>query len=107
MSTNAHLRPAYTDQELLRAILRTDLYAFTQKVFETVVPGVTFSRNWSTEAVTHALEKVVRGETTRLIITIPRAISSRSVRPSPSPPFCSDMIRPGRSSASATAMTSR
>ena len=71
MSTNAHLRPAYTDQELLRAILRTDLYAFTQKVFETVVPGVTFSRNWSTEAVTHALEKVVRGETTRLIVNIP------------------------------------
>ena len=71
MSTNAHLRPAYTDQELLRAILRTDLYAFTQKVFETVVPGVTFSRNWSTEAVTHALEKVVGSKTTRLIINIP------------------------------------
>ena len=71
MGANAQSRPAYTDQELLRALLRTDLYTFTQKVFETVVPGVTFSRNWSTEAVTHALEKVARGETTRLIINIP------------------------------------
>jgi predicted phage terminase large subunit-like protein len=71
MRANAHSRPAYTDQELFRALLRADLYTFTQKAFQTVVPGVTFSRNWSTEAVTHALEKVVRGETTRLIITIP------------------------------------
>jgi hypothetical protein len=30
-----------------------------------------FSRNWSTEAVTHALQKVVSGTTTRLIINIP------------------------------------
>jgi hypothetical protein len=42
-----------------------------QKVFETVVPGARFSRNWSTEAVAHALERVVRGETTRLIVNIP------------------------------------
>jgi predicted phage terminase large subunit-like protein len=71
MQANARLRPAYTDQDLLHAVLRTDLNAFTQKAFETVVPGVAFSRNWSTQAVTHALEKVVRSETTRLIITIP------------------------------------
>ena len=63
--------PPYTQQELLRAFLRTDLYAFVQKVFETVNPGVTFSRNWSIEAVTHALQKVVSGETKRLIINIP------------------------------------
>jgi hypothetical protein len=30
-----------------------------------------FSRNWSTEAVTHALQRVVSGTTTRLIINIP------------------------------------
>jgi predicted phage terminase large subunit-like protein len=71
MSATLHPRPAYTDQELLLALLRSDFYAFTQKVFETVVPGATFSRNWSTEAVTHALEKVERGETTRLIVNIP------------------------------------
>jgi predicted phage terminase large subunit-like protein len=71
MGANAQSRPSYTDQELLRALLRNDFYAFTQKVFGTVVPGVTFSRNWSTEAVTHALERVARSETTRLIINIP------------------------------------
>jgi predicted phage terminase large subunit-like protein len=51
--------------------LRNDLYGFVQKVFEAVNPGVTFSRNWSTEAVTHALQKVASGATTRLIINIP------------------------------------
>jgi hypothetical protein len=60
-----------TPQEMLRVYLRNDLYAFVQKVFETINPGVTFSRNWSTEAVTHALQKVVSGKTTRLIINIP------------------------------------
>jgi len=63
--------PRYTQQDLLHVFLRRDLYAFVQKVFETVNPGVPFSRNWSTEAVTHALQKVVSGETTRLIINIP------------------------------------
>jgi predicted phage terminase large subunit-like protein len=71
MRADARPRPTYTDQDLLRAVLRIDLNAFTQKVFETVVPGVTFSRNWSTQAVTHALQRVASGETTRLIITIP------------------------------------
>ena len=63
--------PRYTQQELLRVFLRNDLYAFVQKVFETVNPGVAFSRNWSTEAVTHALQRVVSGAATRLIINIP------------------------------------
>jgi predicted phage terminase large subunit-like protein len=61
----------YTQQEMLRAFLRTDLYAFVQKVFETVEPGKPFSRNWGTEAVTHALGNIATGETTRLIINIP------------------------------------
>jgi predicted phage terminase large subunit-like protein len=63
--------PRYTQQELLRVYLRNDLCGFVQKVFGTVNPGVTFSRNWSTEAVTHALHKVASGATTRLIINIP------------------------------------
>jgi hypothetical protein len=63
--------PRYTQQELLRVYLRNDLCGFVQKVFETVNPGVPFSRNWSTEAVTHALQKVASGATTRLIINIP------------------------------------
>jgi predicted phage terminase large subunit-like protein len=72
-------RVIYTSQELLRAALRADFYAFVQKTFETVVPGAAFSQNWSTEAVSHALEKVVSGETTRLIINIPpRSLKSIS-----------------------------
>jgi hypothetical protein len=63
--------PRYTQQELLRVYLRNDLCGFVQKVFDTVSPGVPFSRNWSTEAVTHALQKVASGATTRLIINIP------------------------------------
>jgi predicted phage terminase large subunit-like protein len=61
----------YNPQELFRVFLRNDLYAFVQKVFETVNPGGAFSRNWSSEAVTHALQKVASGTTTRLIINIP------------------------------------
>ncbi|HEY7129452.1 MAG TPA: phage terminase large subunit [Nitrospira sp.] len=63
--------PRYTDQALLQVFLRNDLYAFVQKTFETVNPGARFSRNWSTEAVTYALQKVADGTTTRLIINIP------------------------------------
>ena len=62
---------SYTQQELLRAALRTNFYAFVQKVFETAVPGATFSQNCGTQAVAHALEKIVRRQTTRLIINIP------------------------------------
>ncbi len=62
---------AYSDQELLYAMLRQDFYSFVQKVFETVSPGDTFCPNWSVEAVCHSLDNVVRGETTRLIINIP------------------------------------
>jgi predicted phage terminase large subunit-like protein len=65
-------RPStYTQQALLDALLRNDLYCFVQKVFGTVNPGVTFSRNWSTEAVTYALQAAAKGTTTRLIINIP------------------------------------
>ena len=63
--------PRYTQHELLRVYLRSDFCGFVQKVFEIVNPGVTFSRNWSTEAVSHALHKVASGATTRLIINIP------------------------------------
>jgi predicted phage terminase large subunit-like protein len=61
----------YTEQEVFRVFLRTDLYAFVQKVFGTVEPGKTFSRNLGTEAITHALDKIVKGEIRRLIINIP------------------------------------
>jgi predicted phage terminase large subunit-like protein len=63
-------RPASRD-ELLAAILRTDLPGFVQKVFTVVSPGEPLSFNWHIAAIAHALEKVLRGETRRLIITVP------------------------------------
>jgi predicted phage terminase large subunit-like protein len=56
---------------LLCGDARSPVYGFVQKVFGTVNPGTKFSQNWSIEAVAHALHKVARGETTRLLITIP------------------------------------
>ncbi len=53
------------------AVIRTDLASFTQRCFLTVSPGQQFLSNWHVEAIAHELEKVRRGETQRLIITLP------------------------------------
>lgn len=63
MSTN--------DRALLDALLRNDLAAFTQRCFQTVVPGQTFLPNWHIEAIAYQLERCRRGEIRRLIITLP------------------------------------
>jgi hypothetical protein len=55
----------------LNAVLRTDLAAFVRKVFATVSPGARYLSNWHIRAICHELEKVMRGETKRLIITMP------------------------------------
>jgi predicted phage terminase large subunit-like protein len=55
----------------LDAILRNEFVFFIMKVFKTVSPGEPFLENWHIEAMAHYLLKVVRGETRRLIITIP------------------------------------
>ena len=59
------------DRAVLEAVLRNDLTAFTQRCFQTVVPGQEFLSNWHIEAITHQLERVRRGEIRRLIITLP------------------------------------
>ncbi len=59
------------DRVLIEALLRKDLMAFTQRCFQTIVPGQQFLPNWHVEAITYELEKVRRGETRRLIITLP------------------------------------
>ena len=56
---------------VLDAILRTDFVSFIRKAFQTVSPGERFLENWHIEAMAYHLLKVVRGETRRLIITIP------------------------------------
>jgi predicted phage terminase large subunit-like protein len=60
-----------SDRCLLEALLRNDLTAFTQRCFQTVVPGQRFLSNWHIEAITHQLERCRRGEVRRLIVTLP------------------------------------
>jgi predicted phage terminase large subunit-like protein len=56
---------------VIDAALRTDFYAFVQAFFSVVSPGNTFLPNWHIEAIAYALMRVMRGEITRLIITVP------------------------------------
>ena len=59
------------DRELFYMVLRNDFAAFTQRCFQTVVPGQPFLDNWHLEAIAYHLERVRRGEIRRLIITLP------------------------------------
>ena len=54
-----------------RALLRSDLVAFVERVFATVSPGDEYEPNWHIEAIAAALLKVYAGETLRLLITVP------------------------------------
>ncbi|HEX3918858.1 MAG TPA: phage terminase large subunit [Caulobacteraceae bacterium] len=54
-----------------RAILRTNLTAFTERVFATISPGDKYDPNWHVEVMTEALRQVHFGETRRLLITVP------------------------------------
>lgn len=60
-----------SNRELLHAILRQDLVAFTQRCFQTVVPGQTYLPSWHIEAISYSLERCRRGEIRRLIVTLP------------------------------------
>jgi hypothetical protein len=55
----------------LDAVLRANLAGFVRKTFATVSPGDRCLFNWHIQAICYALEKVMRGETKRLIITMP------------------------------------
>lgn len=59
------------DRKLLDALLRKNLVHFTHRVFQTVVPGQTFLRNWHIDAIAYQLERARRREIRRLIITLP------------------------------------
>jgi hypothetical protein len=58
-------------QKEFSAILRTDFHAFSQKCFASLNPGIRLERTWHHEAVTHALDRVFRGECRRVIINAP------------------------------------
>jgi predicted phage terminase large subunit-like protein len=53
------------------AILRTDLPSYIRKVYQTLSPWGTYYENWHILAIAHQLERVRRGEITRLIINLP------------------------------------
>jgi len=53
------------------ALLRRDLYAFTERCFYELNPTAEFLRNWHIEAVASALENCRQGKVTRLIINQP------------------------------------
>lgn len=59
------------DQNVLDAVLRQDLYAFTRKTFNLLNPGQRFVPEWYIQAITYQLERVRRREVKRLIINLP------------------------------------
>ncbi|MDU8912249.1 phage terminase large subunit [Aestuariicoccus sp. MJ-SS9] len=59
------------DIAVLNALLRSDLSSFIQRSFATVAPGSAYLHNWHVDAIAHQLDRVVGGEITRLIITMP------------------------------------
>lgn len=61
----------YYDRNILNAVLRNELHAFTRKAFATILPGDRFLSNWHVEAITHRLQQVAEGRIKRLLITLP------------------------------------
>src|SRR5258708_1028577 len=59
------------DLAVLDAILRTNFVSFLYRCFLTLHPGATFLPNWHIEAIAYQLDRVRRGEITRLIINLP------------------------------------
>jgi hypothetical protein len=59
------------ERRLLEAVLRDDLAAFVQKSFGSVASAASFSDNWHIHAIAHELQRVLRGETKRLLVTMP------------------------------------
>jgi len=64
-------RKAAASHPVLNAILRSDLYSFVQAAFPVVSAGDSLARAWHLEAITYALMRVLKGETKRLVITVP------------------------------------
>jgi hypothetical protein len=68
-----------TDARKLEGLLRNDFRAFIHKVFTTLSPGQDYERSWHIEAIAYQLERVRRGEITRLIINMP-AVAQIDIR---------------------------
>ena len=59
------------DLDVLYALLRNDLASYVMKVFGTVDGSQPYLHNWHIDVIADHLEKVQRGEITRLIINLP------------------------------------
>ena len=58
-------------KEAINSLIRTDFYAYIQKVFYEATGGETFIPNWHLELICDTLEKCRRKEIKRLIINVP------------------------------------
>jgi len=59
------------DVELFNAVLRNDFGSFVYRSFLHLNPGALFLPNWHIRAIAYQLERIRRGEITRLIINMP------------------------------------
>lgn len=59
------------ERRILNALLRLSFPAHIERCFLEINPGVPFLPNWHIEAIAHALERCMRGEIRRLLITLP------------------------------------
>ena len=60
-----------SEQHLLDSLLCSDLAAFVEKAFETVVPGATYVHGWHIEYLSQQLRQCIDGDITRPIINMP------------------------------------
>ncbi|WP_171188234.1 phage terminase large subunit [Ruegeria sp. HKCCC2117] len=60
-----------SQQDVLDAILRTDFASFVARVFAEISGGDIFLANWHVNAIAWQLERIKRGDNTRLIVTMP------------------------------------
>ena len=59
------------DQAFHDAILRKNFESFLQRCLMTLNPGFPYLPNWHISAIAHQLDRIRRGEITRLIINMP------------------------------------
>lgn len=59
------------EQDLVNALLRSDYRSFLHRCMRTLNPGAAFLPNWHIDAIAYQLDRVRKGEVTRLIINLP------------------------------------
>jgi predicted phage terminase large subunit-like protein len=61
----------YYDRQAYNAALRSDFRTFLHRCVLTLNPGAIFLDNWHLEGISYQLDRVLKGEETRLIINMP------------------------------------